>query len=112
MKLRFRKKEKTGRHIVRIDGVRRSIAPGDTVVCEKKDLGTNIEYLYTCLSPMADQVEEVVEAKHKAFEIVKVEGKRLYNIVNPDNVSKPLNDKPLSRAAAIKLLATLEGHSA
>ena len=97
---KFRKKDRTGNHIFRIDGNRVKAIPGQIVECTEKDLGNQLKH-YECLSVPAITAENSDNEKipAKGLKLVRV-SRGLYNVVNPDNPDKPLNEEPLRKAMA------------
>ena len=82
---KFRKKDRTGNHIFRIDGNRVKTSPGQIVECTEKDLGNQLKH-YECLSEPAAVTENPDDKKLsvKGLKLVRV-GRGLYNVINPDN---------------------------
>ncbi len=96
---KFRKNDRTGNHIFRIDGKRIKATPGQVVECTAKDLGNQLKH-YTCLDAPV-KVDEPASPKTPVKELKLVRVSRgLYNVINPDNPDKPLNDEPLRKAMA------------
>lgn len=107
-KVTYRKKLGTGRHSFKFQGQRYSLVPGDRI-----ELPSSFDF-----GSFADQYDVVGGAKRKrrkskkpappqkVLEIVK-EGRK-FNVVNPDNPDKPLNDKPITKKEAAKLIAVFD----
>jgi hypothetical protein len=100
---KWRKKAKTGRHLFISGGVRKTIMPGDIVECTEQALGNQAKH-YERLTPAVKEVEK--EEPAKMLQLVKV-SRYTYNIVNPDNPKKPLNDKPMKKEDAESMLGKL-----
>ena len=97
----FRKKDGTGSHSFVMNGKRVRVVSGQTVQCTAEQLGKQLKH-YDCLTR---GITEIIEEKRKPEVIIKdlklVRVSRgLYNVINPDNPDKPLNDKPLKKAHA------------
>ena len=97
---KFRKKERTGHHTFRVDGKRIKAFPGMVVECTAADLGNQLKH-YDCLDalPVESNEEKVERIPIKGLKLVRV-GRGLYNVINPDNPDKPLNEEPLRKAMA------------
>ena len=96
---KFRKKDRTGNHTFRVDGKRIRATPGMVVECTAKDLGNQLKH-YVCLDvPVKTDEPEVPKVLAKGLKLVRV-SRGMYNVVNPDNPDKPLNDAPLRKAMA------------
>lgn len=106
---RWRKKAKTGRHTFRIQGTKTTAVPGDVVECFETDLGSCATQ-YDCLGSVAGTPEEVSAEKPvsdgKTLKLV-LRGRGYYDIINPDNPDKPLNDKALRKAEAEAILGEM-----
>ena len=109
--LKYRKKAKTGRHCFKFDGQRYSVVPGDVVEVPEGFLGSFKED-YDCLTPATKRTslpmakEPDLADNQNGLALVKVSRWR-YNIVNPDNPDKPLNDKPMKKAEAEKMMGEM-----
>jgi len=99
---RWRKKAKTGRHTFRFQGVKITAVPGDVVECFETSLGSCVAE-YDCLGLVDGALEEVSVEKPvtegKMLKLVHL-GRGYWNIINPDNPDKPLNDKALRKDEA------------
>lgn len=115
---RWKKRPGTGLHSFKYDGQRHFTRPGDAVVAPLSAFGSFSEE-YACLGeitedglkdadPIAEQEEAEEEANQiPALEIVPVGG-GWYDVINPDNPDKPLNDKSLRKADAQELAGIFE----
>jgi len=109
--LKYRKKAKTGRHCFKFDGKRYSVVPGDVIEVEESALGSFVED-YDCLTPATKRTslpmakEADLTDTSSGLALVKV-SRWMYNIVNPDNPGKPLNDKPMKKAEAEKIIGEM-----
>ena len=101
---RFRKKPRSGRHVFFYKGKRKSTVPGDIIEVTPGCLGSCIaEYddLGFVDSHIVEEVEEQEKAPTAILEIRQRPGaKGYYDIINPTNPDKPLNDKALRKTAA------------
>ena len=108
---KYRKKAKTGRHCFKFDGKRYSVVPGDVVEVPEGFLGS-FEEDYDCLTPVIKRTqlpvanEPVVADTQNSLTLVKV-SRWMYNIINPDNPGKPLNDSPMKKAEAEKIIGEM-----
>ena len=139
---RWKRKPRTGRHSLMVDGQRVTVFPGDIVECSKSAIGGCV-HKYELLRTLGGTIttasidvatikkpddkaaklaksilskEEnhivlqegsiVVEEPAKTLEI-KSRGTGFYDIVNPDNPSKPLNSKALRKKAAETMLGEM-----
>ncbi len=102
---RWRKKPNTGRHLFLVDGQRKTIMPGDIIDATEQALGNQAKH-YERLTPAPAREVEIEAAPAKGLQLVKVSRYR-YNIINPDNPKKPLNDKPLKQEEAEAMLGKL-----
>ena len=106
---RWRKKAKTGRHTFRFQGVKITTVPGDVIECFETNLGSCAAE-YDCLGPVDGAPEEVSAEKPitdgKTLELVHL-GRGYWNIINPDNPDKPLNDKALRKDEAEAILGEM-----
>lgn len=107
---RWRKKAKTGSHYFNLNGQKVRITPGQEVVAPEKALGSAVSQ-YDRLEEIQSETEEnnskrstkkkvakkeeqeVVKEVHLSAESI---GDNQYNVFNPDNPEKPLNDRPLT----------------
>ena len=108
---KYRKKAKTGRHCFKFDGKRYSVVPGDVIEVEESALGSFVED-YDCLTPVTKRTslpiakEADLTDTSSGLALVKV-SRWMYNIINPDNLGKPLNDKPMKKAEAEKIIGEM-----
>lgn len=123
MEYKFKKKLMTGRHTFFYKDIRHQVLPGGTVVCEKETLGKclpDYEIIgevnqedWTEVKPINDlQGPEVFEAKGTVTFQVKspvivAKGNGFYDVINPDNPDKPLNEKGLRKSKAESFLSEL-----
>jgi len=109
--LKYRKKAKTGRHCFKFDGKRYSVVPGDVVEVEESALGSFVED-YDSLTPVTKRTslpiakEADLTDTSSGLALVKV-SRWMYNIINHDNPGKPLNDKPMKKAEAEKIIGEM-----
>jgi len=99
---KWKKKPSTGRHVFTFNGVRFSAAPGQVVECSERSLGKQAkDYML-----LGQSLKEVGESSQKELStvpfIITPKGGGFYNIVNPDNMDKPFNDKPLRKKEALE----------
>ena len=108
---KYRKKAKTGRHCFKFDGKRYSVVPGNIIEVDGSALGSFVED-YDCLTPATKRTslpiakEADLTDTSSGLALVKV-SRWMYNIINPDNPSKPLNDKPMKKAEAEKIIGEM-----
>jgi len=106
---RWRKKAKTGRHTFRFQGVKITAVPGDVVECFETSLGSCAAE-YDCLGSISGAPEEIPAEKSvaegKMLKLVHL-GRGYWNIINPDNPDKPLNDKALRKTEAEAILGRM-----
>jgi len=108
---KYRKKAKTGRHCFKFDGKRYSVVPGEVIEVEEFALGSFVED-YDCLTPVIKRTsipmakEADLTDTSSGLALVKV-SRWMYNIINPDNPGKPLNDKPMKKAEAEKIIGEM-----
>jgi len=108
---KYRKKAKTGRHCFKFDGKRYSVVPGDVIEVEESALGSFVED-YDCLTPATKRTslpmvkEADLTDTSSGLALVKV-SRWMYNIINPDNPGKPLNDSPMKKAEAEKIIGEM-----
>jgi hypothetical protein len=105
--LRWRKLPKTGSHSFMYDGNRYRVTPNQIVECAIEPIKPFIEE-YECLGEITDKgvipvKEEKEEPKGDITLEVVSRGGGYYNVINPDNPDKPLNDKGLRKKAAYQL---------
>jgi hypothetical protein len=106
MKMKWRKKERTGRHLAKIGGIRLTVLPGDTIEATVAELGNQISQYEQLTFPGVTD-EQIEEVTIKTPIMVKIDGTRNYNVVNPDAMDSPLNSKPLSKRAAAALISSM-----
>jgi hypothetical protein len=115
----FRRKTKTGTHRVKIPGTGwLTVKPGQPVLdhsgvpvdCSPEVFGSEIDnYVQTGGSVAAGKVA-VVELPPQAHYVLQKRGSGAYwDVVNPENPAKPINEKALRKAAAEELLEKLLG---
>jgi len=108
---KYRKKAKTGRHCFKFDGKRYSVVPGNIIEVDGSALGSFIDD-YDCLTPVTKRTslpiakEADLTNTSNGLGLVKV-SRWMYNIINPDNPDKPLNDKPMKKAEAEKIMGEM-----
>jgi len=106
---KYRKKAKTGRHSFKYDGKRFSVVPGDVVEVPEGFLGS-FEKDYDCLTavkPISEPAKiQIPTTPPKELHLVRVQ-RGMYNIVNPDNPDKPLNDAPMKKSEAEKIMGKM-----
>lgn len=120
---KFRKKPQSGRHNFRYDGIRYSVTPGQIIEVPAEVLGLAISK-YDHLGPvgevdrdiidvtsLGEDGQEFIDGKKELAKgpIVIPHGrsKTRFDIINPDNPDKPLNDKPLKKEEAEKVLGKM-----
>jgi len=106
---KYRKKAKTGRHSFKYEGKRYSVVPGDVVEVPEGFLGS-FEADYDCLTAVKS-IPEPVKIKEpiappNELHLVRVQ-RGMYNIINPDNPDKPLNDTPMKKGEAEKIMGKM-----
>ena len=106
---KYRKKAKTGRHCFKYEGKRHSLVPGDTIEVPEGFLGS-FEKDYDCLTvvkstPEPIKIEEPI-APPKELHLIRVQ-RGMYNIINPDNPDKPLNDAPMKKKDAEAIMGKM-----
>jgi len=102
--LRFRRKQGLGVHRFRSAGSWIIAKAGDVVTCSRKALGKCFDQ-YECLDELPLESIEQVEARTP--EIIPNSIKGWFDVVNPDYPDRPLNDKKMRKADAIKFLELL-----
>ncbi len=100
------KKPNTGRHIFRLKGKRVTMVPGNTITCEESLLHPFLDE-YECLEKPAASVLEELEPDNNGLVIEEVE-EGLFNVINPENDGKPLNDSPLDKEEANSFLVDIK----
>jgi hypothetical protein len=105
---RWRKKEKTGRHLFVFQGERKTILPGDFVTCPERALGNQLKHYEKVLpagTTFIAPIETIIGPPPpiKMPKIVRV-SRGLFNVINPDNPDKPLNSKPLKKVDVEKFV--------
>lgn len=103
--LKWRKKARTGSHRFTYKGKKYRVVPGDIVDCPKAALGAAICY-YDCLTPEKEIIVQEEPFEVKNLVMIQNEDKT-WNIINPDNPSKPLNQKGLRKSEATAILGKL-----
>ena len=118
---RWKKKPRTGSHYLRIDGVMTRVRPGETVDCTELALGSNIKNYDVVIDLPESTVEPIPEETieppgtepedapagtppYVGLEMYDIGG-GFWDILNPDNPEKPLNDEPLTLEEAQAFLA-------
>jgi hypothetical protein len=102
--VKWRKKERTGRHILKFDGKRQTVLPGGVVECPERALGNQLRH-YERVLPILAKVEPKIDflVPVKTLKVVRV-SRGLYNVINPDNPDKPLNNEPLKKVDSEKFV--------
>jgi len=95
--MRFRLKQKHGKHSMVIDGVRRKLVPGDTIDCESYELGNALDK-FEQLDPTPPPKQPKV-----GLRIVESEISGLFDVIN-ESSGRALNDEPLDEDAARSLV--------
>lgn len=105
--LTFRRKLWLGVHRFRVNGQQVKIRSGETISCTVEEIGLGFLNQYDCLSGNlpADNKNSTV----RTLEIIPNERLYFYDIVNPDFPDRPLNDAPVRKVVAKKLLEELIG---
>ncbi len=106
---RWRRKEKSGRHVMQLNGKKLTVLPGQVLECTLEKLGS-FASKYDDLGLVPGQPVELGAAKSPplGFEIIS-KGSGYFDVINPDNPAKPINAKGLRKDAAEKLIQDLEG---
>ena len=106
---RWKKKENTGAHYFKYNGKKYRITQGKIVDCTIDPIKPFIKQ-YDCLGEINEEGNVVAVKKEKKKEVkdditLKVVPKKggYYDVINPDNPSKPINDKSLRKEAAYTL---------
>lgn len=110
---RWRKKPRTGRHLLRIDGQKVTVLPGGVVTCPASCLGAAI-HKYDCLGVVGGEREviditnlETEEPQKVKTLLLRPRGRGWFDIVNPDNPTKPLNSKAMKEEEAKEVLGQM-----
>ena len=113
----FRRKTKTGTHRVKIPGTGwLTVKPGQPVLdhsgvpvdCSPEVFGSEIDNYVQTGGSVAVGKQAVVELPPQAHYVLQKRGSGAYwDVVNPDNPVKPINEKALRKAAAEELLEKL-----
>lgn len=105
---RWKKKENTGAHYFKYDNKKYRITPGKIVDCTIVPIGPFVEQ-YDCLGEINGEgnvvavKEEKKEAKGDITLEVVSKGYGYYDVINPENPDKPINDKKLRKKEAYML---------
>lgn len=110
---RWRKKEGTGKHYFQYQGKRHRIGPGNYAVCPMRFVNPCIEQ-YECIGVIGEggevlpvDIDAIQNGDQKQEEDIKLEvvalGRGWYDVINPENPDKPINDKALRRDDAYSL---------
>jgi hypothetical protein len=117
---KWRKKPGTGSHSFKYNGKWIECWPGDTVICPIDPMGSfHVEY--QCIAEVVDGVEKPISERPKTAEeraaeaelieptglVLQAKGGGWYDVINPDNPDKPLNDKSMRKEEAEQFLGYL-----
>jgi len=92
MSVLFRMRQNVGKHIMSHGGQKKVLRPGDTIRCEKYELGNALDKFEQLEpDPPAPAPKVGLRAVHIGF------GK--YNVIS-DATGKPINDEPLTKEEA------------
>lgn len=118
--IRWRRKRGVGSHSFNYNGKRYRVKPGDEISVPASVLGNHVkkyEMLEEVQTPSrsskSDGKSAVVSGEKtlppppKGPQLVDIGG-GYWDIINPDNPDKPLNDEPLSYEAALEILGKME----
>jgi hypothetical protein len=115
----FRRKTKTGTHRVKIPGTGwLTVKPGQPVLdhsgvpvdCSPEVFGSEIDNYVQTGGSVAAGKAAVVELPPQAHYVLQKRGSGAYwDVVNPENPEKPINEKALRKSAAEELLEKLLG---
>lgn len=114
----WRKKPGTGSHTFWQNGQKMRTLPGNQVEATPEELGSFSEE-YECLGKVTDNgldkdakpptEDELMEAEDNASSLVLVErGGGYYDVVNPDNLDKPVNSKGMRLLDALNQFGLVE----
>jgi len=113
---RWKKKDRTGTHSFWYEGVKYTITSGMVipVLVPESALGGAARH-YECLDPIENPIDDsgnprpALDSPDAKGPIIIPHGKSKtrFDIINPDNPDKPLNDKPLKKAEAQAALGKL-----
>lgn len=115
---RWRRKAQTGAHSFYWRGRKYRVKPGDIVEVPEHVLGSFVEKYDLVKSPSvkssnSSNKQKSEQPKEESTQETQEDSKQLkvvdagagyYNIINPDNPDKPLNDDPLTMEEAEKII--------
>jgi hypothetical protein len=117
----FRRKIKTGTHRVKIPGTGwLTVKPGQPVLdhsgvlvdCSPEVFGSEIDNYVQTGGSVAGGKATVAQVPPQAVYVLQKRGSGAYwDVVNPENPEKPINEKALRKAAAEELLEKLLGET-
>jgi len=101
----------TGAHYFKYDGNKYRLTPGDTIICTIAPIKPFIDH-YECMGEIidgdlvkvdGDVLQESIPGKDDITLEVVAKGDGYYDVINPNNPDKPINENSLRITAAYTL---------